>query len=109
MAHNGHRFDIKFLEATCRRDGVPTRQVQSNDTITLSRRLFGNAGGTGHSLDRVLERLGLRASNYQRHDARGDIMALADCVRLMWGRLSLDPHGSGIPRRVTALPQVPPA
>jgi DNA polymerase III epsilon subunit family exonuclease len=106
MAHNGHRFDIKFLEATCLRHGVTTRKVESIDTITLSKRLFGATRGTGHSLDAVLDRLGLRASQYQRHDARGDVQALADAVARMWRRLDLDPHCSGIPRRETALPVV---
>jgi len=106
MAHNGHRFDIKFLEATCQRHCAPTRTVQSIDTIAFSRRLFGTTRGTGHSLDRVIERLGLSATNYRRHDARGDIMALADSVRIMWQRLSLDGQCSGIPRRETALPKL---
>jgi len=44
MAHNGHRFDIKFLEATCRRHRAPTRTVESIDSISLSKRLFGRPG-----------------------------------------------------------------
>jgi DNA polymerase-3 subunit epsilon len=106
MAHNGHRFDIKFLEATCRRHAVSIRPVTSIDTISFSRRLFGTTRGTGHSLDRVLQRLGLNVSGYRRHDARGDIAALADSVRIMWRRLDLDPQCTGIPRRETALPAV---
>ncbi len=104
MAHNGHRFDTKFLESTCHQHRVPRRTVESIDTITISRRLFGTTRGTGHSLDRVMQRLGLSASQYRRHDARGDIQALADAVRIMWRRLELDPHGTGIPRRETILP-----
>lgn len=106
MAHNGHRFDIKFLESTCARHRVEKRTVESIDTISFSRRLFGTTRGTGHSLDRVLQRLGLNASKYQRHDARGDIMALADSVKIMWRRLELDGHCRGIPRRTTFLPAV---
>jgi len=106
MAHNGHRFDIKFLEATCRRHRTPTRTIQSIDSISLSKRLFGTTRGTGHSLDRVMQRLGLSVSKYQRHDARGDIMALADSVKIMWQRLGLDPQCSVIARRETVLPQV---
>jgi DNA polymerase-3 subunit epsilon len=104
MAHNGHRFDVKFLEATCRRHRAATRAVKSIDTITFSRRLFGTTRGTGHSLDRVMQRLGLSAANYRRHDARGDIMALADSVRIMWQRLNVDDQCSGIPMRDTSLP-----
>jgi DNA polymerase-3 subunit epsilon len=106
MAHNGHRFDTKFLEATCARHRVKKRPVLSIDTIAFSRQLFGTTRGTGHSLDRVMARLGLNASKYQRHDARGDIMALADSVKIMWNRLGLDLHCSGIPRRETTLPHI---
>ena len=108
MAHNGHRFDIKFLEATCHQHQAPRRRVESIDTIAISRRLFGTAAGTGHSLDRVMQRLGLNASRYQRHDARGDIQALGDAVRIMWRRLELDHRGSGILRRETVLPALRP-
>lgn len=106
MAHNGHRFDTKFLEATCRRHRARIRTVESIDTIAFSRRLFGTTRGTGHSLDRVMQRLGLSASGYRRHDARGDIQVLADAVKIMWRRLELDGCCSGIPRRETALPAV---
>ena len=104
MAHNGHRFDTKFLESACHQHHATWRTVESIDTIAFSRRLFGTAAGTGHSLDRVMQRLGLSASRYQRHDARGDIQALGDAVRIMWRRLELDQHGTGIPRRETVLP-----
>lgn len=106
MAHNGHRFDIKFLESTCARHRAKTRRVDSIDSISLSKRLFGTAGGTGHSLDRVMQRLGLNVSKYRRHDARGDIMALADSVKIMWQRLGLDPQCSNIVRRQTSLPAI---
>lgn len=106
MAHNGHRFDVKFLEATCYRSRIQMRTVESIDTIAFSRRLFGTTRGTGHSLDRVMQRLGLNAYEYQRHDARGDIMALADAVKIMWRRLELDSHCRGIPRRSTFLPAI---
>ena len=104
MAHNGHRFDIKFLEATAARHAVATRPVESIDTITLSKRLFGTKRGTGHGLDRVMERLGVNAANYRRHDARGDVLALADSVSLLWQRLALDGRGRGVPRKETLLP-----
>ena len=106
MAHNGHRFDVKFLESTCARHRVKIRYVESIDTISFSRRLFGTTRGTGHSLDRVMQRLGLNASQYRRHDARGDIQALADAVKIMWSRLALDPRCTGIARGKTSLPAV---
>jgi DNA polymerase-3 subunit epsilon len=77
MVHNGHRFDIKSLGSTCARHRVQMRTVESIDTITFSRLLFGATKATGHSLDRVMQRLGIDAAKYKRHDARGDIMALA--------------------------------
>jgi DNA polymerase III epsilon subunit family exonuclease len=108
MAHNGHRFDIKFLAATCARNRVNARPVESIDTISFSKRLFGTTRGTGHSLDRVMHRLGLSPSNYRRHDARGDIAALADCVKIMWKRLGLDPHCGGFSRAKAVLPALSP-
>ncbi len=106
MAHNGHRFDVKFLESTCARHRAKIRWVESIDTISFSRRLFGTTRGTGHSLDRDMQRLGLNASKYRRHDARGDIQALVDAVKIMWSRLALDPQCTGIPRGKTSLPAV---
>jgi len=106
MAHNGHRFDTKFLERTCARHHVKTRSVESIDTMSFSKRLFGTVRGTGHGLDRVLGRLNLNASQYQRHDARGDIQALADAVKIMWSRLALDSQCTGIPLRATSLPAI---
>ncbi len=43
-----------------------------------------------------MQRLGLDVSKYRRHDARGDITALADSVKIMWQRLGLDPQCSAI-------------
>ena len=54
----------------------------------------------------LMQRLGLSASGYRRHDARGDIQVLADAIKIMWRRLELDGCCSGIPRRETALPAV---
>jgi DNA polymerase III subunit epsilon len=104
MAHNGHRFDIKFLDSTCLFHGVKVRHVPSIDTISFSRKLFGTRRGTGHSLDRIMQRLGLAVSDYRRHDARGDIMALGDALKIMWQRLSMDPGCTGVPRRQALLP-----
>lgn len=105
MAHNGHRFDIKFLKSTCNRHGAKTRSIQSIDTITISRRAYGPCVGIGHSLDAVMNRTGIDPSKYKRHDARGDILALGHAVEVMWKRLKLDEHAAGIPRlETTSLP-----
>ena len=104
IAHNGHRFDSRFLAATCRRHGVEVREVHSIDSIQLSRRVFGTARGTGHGMDRMLSRLGIGTDGQRRHDARGDVILLARAVEAMWSQLGLDAAFSGLPGHPTALP-----
>lgn len=106
IAHNGHRFDSRFLEATCRRHGLGVRRVRSIDSLHFSRRLFGTARGTGHGLDRVLARLGVGNADGagRRHDARGDVARLARAVEIMWERLGLDAGCSALPSHTTCLP-----
>jgi DNA polymerase III alpha subunit (gram-positive type) len=50
IAHNAKRFDSKFLQATCQRHGLPSREVDAIDSIGISKMLFGKTRGTGHSL-----------------------------------------------------------
>jgi DNA polymerase III subunit epsilon len=104
IAHNGHRFDSKFLRATCLRHRLPNREVLSIDSIQLSKRIFGTVRGTGHSLDRVLSRLNISGAGHARHDARGDVELLGRALEAMWRRLDLDAHCSGIPTHPTAVP-----
>ena len=104
IAHNGYRFDSKFLDATCRRHRLTSLEVGSIDSINLSKRIFGSAVGTGHSLDRLLSRLGISGSSHTRHDARGDVELLGRAVEQMWNRLSLDQKCSGIPMHSTTIP-----
>ena len=105
IAHNGHRFDSRFLAATCRRHGLDTRQVHSIDSLHFSRRLFGTARGTGHGMDRMLARLGVGSeSGEARHDARGDVARLGRALEIMWSRLGLDAACSGLPTHTTSLP-----
>lgn len=104
IAHNGHRFDSRFLEATCRRHGLGTREVRSIDSIQLSRRVFGTARGTGHGLDRVLIRLGIDQEGAVRHDARGDVILLGRAVEAMWKKLKLDAAFTGLRTHPTHLP-----
>lgn len=106
IAHNGHRFDSKFLEAACRRHGLAVNGVYSIDSIQLSRRVFGTVAGAGHGLDRVLARLGISGSRFARHDARGDVELLGRAVERMWSRLGLDAQGSGIRGHATTLPMI---
>lgn len=106
IAHNGQRFDSKFLEATCRRHGLPSYEVDSIDSIQLSKLLFGKARGTGHSLDHLKDRLQLKETDLRRHDARGDVDILGRAVEAMRNRLGLDLLLSGVPRHRTVLPMV---
>jgi len=105
IAHNGHRFDSKFLAATCARHGIATKEVPAIDSINLSRRLFGTVRGTGHGLDRVLARCCIEKGAMARHDARGDVELLGLAVEVMWRKLGLDPQCSGIPTHGTRLPE----
>lgn len=82
IAHNGHRFDMKFLEWTCNRKSLPTRKAPYLDSITLSQQLWGRRG-VSHGLDAVLERLAIRSTDVRRHDARGDVVLLARAIQAM--------------------------
>jgi len=104
VAHNGLRFDSKFLEATCRRHGLPTRVVENIDSIHLSKMCFGNARGIGHGLDRVVERLAIGTENVRRHDARGDVELLGQAVSELRRKLGLDRTLAGVPRHLGVLP-----
>lgn len=104
VAHNGLRFDSKFLSATCRRHGLPAREVHSIDTIHMSKMLFGKTRGTGHSLDHLISRLRIDQRGIRRHDARGDVEILGHAVTGMWQRLQLDRAFNGVPRHSTLLP-----
>jgi DNA polymerase III alpha subunit (gram-positive type) len=106
IAHNGLRFDSKFLTATCQRHGLPSREVDCIDSIHMSKMLFGKTRGTGHSLDHVKSRLGLHDTTLRRHDARGDVDILGRAVLSMCQRLGLDGAMNGVPRHQTLLPRV---
>ena len=106
IAHNGKRFDGKFLEATCRRQGLATREVSCIDSINLSKMLFGRTRGTGHSLDHVKTRLKLHDTSLRRHDARGDVDILGRAVAEIRRRLNLDNALNGVPRHASRLPAV---
>lgn len=105
IAHNGLRFDSKFLTATCRRHGLPSREVPGIDSIHLSKMLFGRTRGTGHSMDHLVSRLRIDARGVRRHDARGDVHLLGHAVAGMWQQLGLDRSFNGVPRHTTHLPQ----
>jgi DNA polymerase III alpha subunit (gram-positive type) len=105
IAHNGLRFDSKFLAETCRRHRLPTRPVASIDSIHMSKMLFGSARGTGHSLDAVVSRLRVDQRGLRRHDARGDVEILGRVVLGLVQQLGLDRSFNGVPRGETVLPR----
>lgn len=104
IAHNGLRFDSKFLLETCRRHGLPSREVQSIDSIHMSKMLYGKTRGTGHSLDRLVSRLRIDQQRIRRHDARGDVEILGRVVLGLCKGLELDPALNGVPRHGAVLP-----
>lgn len=104
IAHNGLRFDSKFLTATCVRSRVAKREVPCIDSIWLSKAVFGNQRGIKHGLDVVIDRLGIR-SNVRRHDARGDVELLGLAVAHFWRHLKLPHDAAGVRRHETYLPK----
>jgi DNA polymerase III subunit epsilon len=106
IAHNGRRFDSKFLVATCQRHGLPARPAECIDSIDLSKLAFGRTRGTGHSMDHLTSRLGLGPGNFRRHDARGDVEILGRAVELLCRRLELDHALNGLGRHQSLLPEV---
>ena len=107
IAHNGQRFDAKFLCAACEDTRMNTRSVELIDSIYLSKQLFGSSPRIRHGLDAVLARMRITIINGRRHDARGDVSGLAQAVECMWSKLNLDSTCSGIPRAQTLLPKLP--
>lgn len=106
IAHNGKRFDSKFLAATCNRHRLLSREVECIDSIRISKLLFGSQRGVGHSLDHVITRLNLDVSTIRRHDARGDVEVLGRALETMWSKLRLDPACAGVDRHSTLLPRI---
>ncbi len=106
IAHNGRRFDSKFLAATCQRHGLASRPTDCIDSIDLSKLAFGRTRGTGHSMDHLMSRLGLGGGQFRRHDARGDVEILGRAVELLCQRLELDHAMNGLGRHASWLPEV---
>jgi DNA polymerase III subunit epsilon len=102
LAHNGHRFDIPFINAACMKARLQTRSIAYVDSIHLSKRVWTES--RRHGLDAVIERLGLRSGTYRRHDARGDVALLAEAVTRMWRRLTPDCASLPVPVFAGALP-----
>jgi len=87
VAHNGHRFDLRFLAETSARHGLATRPVAFIDSLWLSKKLWPECAL--HNLDAISERLAISADAlaHPRHDARADVHLLATAVRHMLDQL----------------------
>lgn len=105
VAHNGHRFDMKFLAAECRKSGLPTRPVEYHDSLGLSWALWGRKG-CRHGLDSVLQRLDLADEAVRRHDARGDVLLLARAIEAMTVRLKDSGQPLDLRRYEGSLPRI---
>ncbi len=86
IAHNGIRFDMRFIAEHCKRHGIPVRETSALDSRDFSRKIWGGKGG--HGLDAVLGRVGVSSKGVKRHDARVDVQLLAQAVQYMWERLT---------------------
>lgn len=86
IAHNGLRFDMRFIAESCKRLEMPVRETSALDSREFSRKIWGGRGG--HGLDAVLSRVGVSSTGVKRHDARGDVQLLSQAVQYMWERLT---------------------
>jgi len=109
VAHNGHSFDIPFLQRVCARNGELVRDAAYIDSMHLSWQVWGRTRGMSHGLDSVIARLGVRLRGARRHDARGDVALLADCVVELLERMRRGGHRHHLNVYRCALPAVAPA
>jgi len=87
IAHNGHAFDVPFLRSACGGRKTSFREYRYIDSMHLSWLIWGRERGVSHSLDHVVARLRVDRHAARRHDARGDVALLADCVLRLIDRL----------------------
>jgi len=109
VAHNGHNFDIPFLQRVCARNGNLVREAAYIDSMHLSWQVWGRARGMSHGLDAVIGRLGVRLRGARRHDARGDVTLLADCLLELLERMRRGGREHHLNVYRCALPAVAPA
>jgi DNA polymerase III subunit epsilon len=105
VAHNGHRFDMRFLAATCAKNHLITRIVPYHDSIRLSWILWGQTS-CRHGLDAVLQRLNITKEGIRRHDARGDVTLLARAVERMWLQIYTWGSRQAVPLYHGVLPEI---
>jgi DNA polymerase III epsilon subunit-like protein len=103
VAHNGQSFDIPKLRSVCEQYGLKARKTDSIDSMHLSWKLWGRRKVRSHGLDAVMARVngfdslrsltaGVWKEGIRRHDARGDVLATARCVRHMVNELEKRPE-----------------
>ena len=93
IGHNARAFDVPFLRSACSKRRAVLRDLQYVDSMHLSWLLWGREQGVSHSLDEVVSRLRVRRQGARRHDARGDVKLLAECVLMLTERLDRSGRG----------------
>lgn len=96
IAHNGHRFDMKFLEAACPKRRKGSRGVDYLDSMHLSWLLWGKSRVKSHSLDSVISRLQVKRGDLQRHRALDDVDLTAQSVAELLARIHKSKKGCEI-------------
>ena len=96
ISHNGHRFDMKFLAAACRRSRRGSREVDYLDSLHLSKIVWGKGRVRSHSLDSVMSRLRVKPGKHQRHRAHGDAHLTARSVVKLMSRIHKSQKGCEI-------------
>jgi DNA polymerase III epsilon subunit-like protein len=105
VAHNGHRFDISFIERACRRHRMSTRPVSYFDSMWLSRAVWTGGRRLSHKLDRILARLAVERNGLRRHRAGADAILLARSVVEMGARLREERRDETVPVYECRLPR----
>jgi DNA polymerase III epsilon subunit-like protein len=97
VAHNGQRFDLRFITIACDRHSLHMRPIRYIDSLWLARKLW--PAEPLHNLDTILERLGIKSNKslYARHDARTDVRLLATAVLYMVIELFPTPMAQHLP------------
>jgi DNA polymerase III epsilon subunit family exonuclease len=96
VAHNGRRFDMKFIEHACRGCKKNARAVSYIDSMQLSWILWGWRNGKSHCLDDVRRRLKVNIGDNRRHNALGDVSVTSECLLKMFSRLDKSYKGHPI-------------
>nr|MBC8363257.1 3'-5' exonuclease [Candidatus Desulfatibia profunda] len=90
VAHNGIRFDVRFIEEATKRVGMNIENFLCLDTLWLSKKLY--PAERSHSLNAIIDRFQLKLSYgdeflSQRHNALVDVMLTAEALRLFMAEL----------------------